>query len=62
MAGLTLTRYPGQSINIGEDIRVRVLERKGEQVRLSIQAPKNIPIHREEIYQKIKLEKSNEQN
>lgn len=47
---LYLTRKPGQSINIGNDIVVTVLAVKGDQVRLGITAPKETGVFREEIY------------
>ena len=51
---LILTRRIGEVITIGEDIRMTVIDIKGRQVRLGIDAPKNISVHREEIYNKIK--------
>ncbi|PCI29785.1 MAG: carbon storage regulator [SAR324 cluster bacterium] len=53
---LILTRKVGESITIGDDIKIQVLEVKGKQVRLGIQAPKKYSIHREEIYQRIQEE------
>jgi carbon storage regulator len=53
---LILTRKLGESITIGDDIKIQVLEIKGKQVRLGIQAPKKYSIHREEIYQRIQDE------
>jgi len=53
---LVLTRKPGQSIIIGEDIVVTILEIRGDQVRLGIQAPRELPVHREEVYASIKAE------
>jgi carbon storage regulator len=53
---LVLTRKPGQSIIIGEDIVVTILEVRGDQVRLGIQAPRELPVHREEVYASIKAE------
>ena len=53
---LILTRKIGESITIGDDIKIQVLEIKGKQVRLGIQAPKKYSIHREEIYQRIQEE------
>jgi carbon storage regulator len=51
---LILTRKLGEKINIGDDITVTLLEIKGAQVKLGIQAPKSIGIHRNEIYEKIR--------
>lgn len=53
---LILTRKLGESINIGDEIRVSVLGIRGRQVRLGIEAPGNIVVHREEIYMKIQSE------
>lgn len=50
---LILTRKAGETITIGEKIRVRVLAVKGTQVRLGIEAPSEISVHREEIYQRL---------
>ncbi len=57
---LILTRRVGESIKVGDDVTVRVLEVKGNQIRVGVAAPKSIAVHREEIYERIKLEqKSN---
>ena len=53
---LTLTRRVGEIIRIGDDIRIVVREVKGKQVRIGIEAPSSVPIHREEIYLKIRNE------
>lgn len=53
---LVLTRRLGERIKIGNDIAVVVLEIKGGQVRLGIEAPASIPVHREEIYTRIRQE------
>lgn len=47
---LVLTRRANQSIMIGSDVVVTVLEVRGDQVRLGIQAPRDIEVHREEVY------------
>ncbi len=53
---LALSRRIGESIMIGNDIEITIIEVKGEQVRLGINAPKSVPIHRKEIYLQIKEE------
>ncbi len=54
---LILTRRIGETLNIGDEVQVTVLGVKGNQVRLGVNAPKEVPVHREEIYQRIKKEK-----
>lgn len=58
---LILTRKSGESLMIGEDVSVTVLGVKGNQVRIGINAPKDISVHREEVFDKIK-DKSEEDN
>ena len=53
---LVLTRRVDQSIIIGDDIRIVVVEVRGEQVKLGIEAPRHIPVHREEVYREIQEE------
>ncbi len=53
---LILTRKLGERITIGNDIVIALLEIKGAQVKLGIEAPKGISIHRQEIYERIKRE------
>ena len=53
---LVLTRKLHQSIVIGDGIEVVVLEVRGEQVRLGIKAPKDVTVHRKEIYEQIQQE------
>lgn len=54
---LVLTRKAGQSIVIGDDIEVTVLSNDGAKVRLGIQAPQTVPVHRAEIYGEIQAER-----
>ena len=53
---LILTRRVGESVVIGEDVTVTVLGVKGNQVRIGINAPKHVAVHREEIFERIKRE------
>ncbi|MBN4063493.1 carbon storage regulator CsrA [Cardiobacterium sp. AH-315-I02] len=55
---LLLTRNKDESIMIGDDIKITVLEIKGNQIRIGIDAPKNVVVNREEIHQRILQEKA----
>ena len=53
---LILTRRVGETVVIGDDITVTVLGVKGGQVRIGVNAPKEVAVHREEIYERVKRE------
>ena len=57
---LILTRGIGESLKIGDDVTVTILEVKGNQVRIGVTAPKEVSVHREEIYERIKKELEND--
>ncbi|MDP8984924.1 MAG: carbon storage regulator CsrA [Pseudomonadota bacterium] len=57
---LILTRRVGETVMIGNEVTVTVLGVKGNQVRIGVNAPKNVAVHREEIYERIKREEDGE--
>ena len=57
---LILTRRAGEAVMIGSDVTITVLGVKGNQVRIGINAPKDVAVHREEIYERIKSEQAAE--
>lgn len=59
---LILTRRVGETLVIGDDVTVTVLGIKGNQVRIGINAPETVSVHREEIYERIQREKEGSGN
>jgi len=57
---LILTRRVGETLMVGDEVTVTVLGVKGNQVRIGVNAPKEVAVHREEIYQRIKQEQEEE--
>lgn len=55
---LILTRRVGETVMIGDDVTVTVLGVKGNQVRIGVNAPREVAVHREEIFERIKREES----
>lgn len=58
---LILTRRIGETVMIGDDVTITVLGVKGNQVRLGVNAPRDVAVHREEIYQRIRREKDGQE-
>jgi len=57
---LILTRRVGETLVIGEDVTITVLGVKGNQVRIGVKAPKSVSVHREEIFERIRTERAEE--
>ena len=58
---LILTRRVGETLMIGDDVTVTVLGVKGNQVRIGVNAPRDVAVHREEIFERIRQEKTHEE-
>lgn len=59
---LVLARKHGQSIFVGEDVEITIVEVRGDVVRLGINAPGGVPVYRREVWERIKAEKEAEAN
>jgi len=59
---LILTRRVGETLMIGDEVTVTVLGVKGNQVRIGVNAPKEVAVHREEIYERIKKEQAGDES
>lgn len=55
---LILTRRVGEALMVGEDVTVTVMAVNGNQVRIGIKAPRDVEVHREEIYERVQAEKA----
>jgi carbon storage regulator len=58
---LVLSRQKDESIMVGDDVEITIVDVRGDKVRLGITAPKDIPVHRREVYEAIKREKEQKQ-
>ena len=59
---LILTRRIGETLMVGDDVTITVLGVKGNQVRIGVNAPKDVAVHREEIYQRIQKERDGDED
>ncbi|MCU7876208.1 MAG: carbon storage regulator CsrA [Candidatus Thiodiazotropha sp. (ex Lucinoma borealis)] len=59
---LILTRRVGETLMIGDEVTITVLGVKGNQVRIGVNAPRDVTVHREEIYERIKREQQSEES
>jgi carbon storage regulator len=54
---LILTRRVGETLMIGDDVKITILKVSGNQIRIGVEAPKDVSVHREEVYQRVLQEK-----
>jgi carbon storage regulator len=59
---LILTRRIGETLKIGDNIEVTILSLKGNQIRIGVNAPKDVEVHRSEVYERIQKERGNIKN
>jgi carbon storage regulator len=59
---LVLSRQKDESIMVGDDVEITIVDVRGDKVRLGITAPRHIPVHRKEIYEAIQREKAQKQS
>jgi carbon storage regulator len=59
---LVLSRQKEESIMIGDDVEITIIDVRGDKVRLGIKAPRDIPVHRREVYEAIQKEKASNKN
>jgi carbon storage regulator len=57
---LVLSRKRNEAINVGDDVTITVVDIRGENVRLGVEAPKQVPVHRQEVYERIKAQAQGE--
>ena len=57
---LVLSRYRDESIKVGDDITITVVDVRGDKVRLGVEAPRVVPVHRQEVYEAIKRDQQRE--
>ncbi|MBU4526821.1 MAG: carbon storage regulator CsrA [Desulfomicrobium sp.] len=53
---LILSRRPGESVHVGDDIKITILSIKGQQIKLGLDVPEHMPVYREEIYLKVQTQ------
>jgi carbon storage regulator len=53
---LILSRRPGESVHVGDDIKITILSIKGQQIKLGLEVPEHMPVYREEIYLKVQTQ------